>query len=144
MARPTKYKTEYNDLVRKLSEFRLIDTEIAKCLNVSEVTLNAWKKSHPEFLKSLKDGKDISDSRVVRSLYERAVGYSHPEDKIFNDNGKALVVGTTKHYPPDPTSCIYWLNNRQPEDWRNKNETDINVKSWPEKVKVEIVEADGS
>ena len=27
---------------------------------------------------------------------------------------------TKKHIPPDTTAIIYWLNNRKPKDWRNK------------------------
>jgi len=27
-----------------------------------------------------------------------------------------------KQYPPDPTSAIFWLKNRQPKIWRDKQE----------------------
>jgi hypothetical protein len=30
-----------------------------------------------------------------------------------------------KHYPPDPTSMIFWLKNRQPQKWRDKHDLDI-------------------
>lgn len=94
---------------------------MADFFGVTEKTLNNWKKAHPSFFQSLKQAKDELDSRVVRSLFERATGYSHPEDKIFNDNGTPLVVPTTKHYPPDATSAIFWLKNRQPDAWRDKS-----------------------
>jgi hypothetical protein len=86
--RPTAYKKEYNEQAYKLCLLGATDKEMADFFGVSEVTFNAWKKNHPEFLKSLKKGKEIADANVASRLYERAMGYSHPEEKIFNDNGK--------------------------------------------------------
>lgn len=97
---------------------------MADFFTVSVATINNWKKNHPEFLESLKSGKVVADANVSACLYERATGYSHKEDKIFNNNGTALIVETEKHYPPDPLSIKYWLNNRQPELWREKVEAD--------------------
>jgi hypothetical protein len=51
-------------------------------------------------------------------LFERAKGYSHPEDKIFNNNGEPLIIPTVKHYPPETAACVVWLANRQPNKWK--------------------------
>ena len=40
---------------------------------------NKWKKDYPEFLDSLKRGKDIADSNVASKLYNRAIGYDFEE-----------------------------------------------------------------
>jgi len=64
---------------------------------------------------------------VVRSLFQRACGYSHPEDKIFQHEGNPVVVPTTKHYPPDATSAIFWLKNRDPANWRDKVEHEVEL-----------------
>jgi len=29
-----------------------------------------------------------------------------------------------KYYPPDPVSIIFWLKNRKPEQWRDKQEAE--------------------
>jgi hypothetical protein len=52
-------------------------------------------------------------------LYQRAVGYTHDEEKIFLHEGKAVRVKTKKHYAPDATSAIFFLKNRQPQLWRD-------------------------
>ena len=65
------------------------DKEICHAVDVPERTLNNWKNRYPDFWQSLKDWKKESDRRVERSLFKRACGYSHPEDKIFNDQGEA-------------------------------------------------------
>jgi hypothetical protein len=120
--RPTGFKPEYIEQATKLCRLGATDKDLADFFEVCESTIDNWKNAHPEFLGSIKEAKAEADSRVIRALFERATGYSHPEDKIFNHNGEALVVPTTKHYPPDPTSAIFWLKNRQPDDWRDKYE----------------------
>lgn len=139
---PTKFKEEYIEQAEKLAKYGLIDKEIAEFFGVTEKTLNNWKQAHPDFLQSLKKGKEISDSEVIRSLYDRATGYSHPEDKIFNHNGKEMVVPTTKHYPPDTTACIFWLKNRIPEDWREKpTPDDEDDEVTPVRVEINVIDA---
>ncbi|MBR1154347.1 MULTISPECIES: helix-turn-helix domain-containing protein [unclassified Bradyrhizobium] len=120
--RPTGFKPEYIQQAAKLCLLGAIDKDIAEFFGTSVVTLNAWKKKYPEFLKSLKDAKAEADARVVRSLYQRAVGYEGPAVKIFNANGSALVVPYTEHYPPETAAGIFWLKNRDPENWRDRHE----------------------
>ena len=122
MARPTKFQEEYIPIIKLLAEKGCTDQEMATAIGVTEQTFNNWKKSQPEFFESLKEAKEIADKRVERSLYERAIGYTHPEEKIFNNNGAIIRANTHKHYPPDPTSMIFWLKNRKPKEWRDKQE----------------------
>jgi len=121
--RPTKYNKEYHsNIIYWMAKTGLTDKQMAGELGITEKTLNNWKNAHEEFLLSLKRGKEEPDSKVEDALYQRALGYSHPEDKIFNQNGVPLVVPTIKHYPPDPTAIIFWLKNRRPDKWRDKQE----------------------
>jgi len=124
---PTKFNKEVERQALLLAAKGFTDKEMAEVLNITEQTFNNWKKAHPKFFESLKRAKVIRDSRVERSLYERACGYEHPEDKIFCNNGKIVTQETTKHYPPDPTSMIFWLKNTQPKKWRDRQELDVNV-----------------
>ena len=87
------------------------DVEMAQVFNVKEQTFNNWKKAHPDFFESLKNEKTKADAQVVRALYERACGYN-----FIDDDGK------TKQFPPDPVSMIFWLKNRDKENWRDKQE----------------------
>ncbi len=122
MGRPTDFKPEYCDLAENYSMLGATDKEMAGFFDVTEQTLNNWKKKHPEFFESLKKGKAEADGMVVKSLFKRALGYEAPEDKIFNDSGRPMVVPTIKHHPPDTTAAIFWLKNRRPDDWRDKRE----------------------
>ncbi len=116
---PSKIKDIDFEQVRKLASYGLIDREIADILGISEVTLNAWKKDESsEFLKSLKAGKEISDLKVLKSLYQRAIGYEFDEITIGGKDGGKTVK---KHIPPDVTAQIFWLCNRRREEWQNVN-----------------------
>jgi len=118
MARPTKYKDEYAKQAAKLCDLGATDKELADFFEVTESTLNLWKLKHAEFSESLKLGKDHANERVKRSLYNRALGYSHEEDDIRVVNGDIVITPTIKHYPPDTTACIFFLKNRLPDEFR--------------------------
>lgn len=60
-------------------------------------------------------------------LFQRAVGYSHPEEKVFQYNGEIITHMITKHYPPDTQAAQFWLRNRQPERWKEMTAGDVNV-----------------
>ena len=122
--RPTKYKEEYAEQAYKLCLLKnTTDADLAAFFDVDESTVNNWKQGYPEFFESIKNGKDIADAKVAASLFDRATGYSHPEDKIFlGKDNEPVIVPTTKHYPPDATSMIFWLKNRKPDVWRDKQE----------------------
>lgn len=124
MGRPSKYDPKFAKQAYELSLLGAIDKQLADFFDVSVDTIHEWKKVHPEFSYALKEAKDYADAQVVKSLYQRATGYSHEEDKIFIDKGQAIIVPTRKHYPPDTLACIYWLNNRQSANWKNVKEDD--------------------
>ncbi len=109
VGRPSKFKPEYVEQARKLTQLGATDREVAEFFNVSEQTLNTWKHVHPEFLVSLKLGKETADRRVEQSLYRRAVGYSYDAEKIFTYEGQPVRVPYVEHVPPDTTACIFWL-----------------------------------
>ncbi len=137
--RPSKFN-QLTDLekanLERLAKKGFTDKEMAEFIDVTEQTFNNWKKSHPLFFESLKDWKAEADHKVERSLYERATGFVCREDKVFNNNGKEMVVPTEKHYPPDTTACIFWLKNRDKENWRDKVELggglDLTLSELPE------------
>ncbi len=132
--RPSLYKQEYEDQVYKLCLLGATDAEVADFFNVTERTVNSWKISHQEFLHSMSRGKIISDADIAESLYNRAIGYSHPETKVFNNSGEIIEHEVMKHYPPDTTAIKLWLLNRRPKQWKNQPETvaEINFNVVPQ------------
>ncbi len=232
--RPSKKDSIDLNILKLLCSKGFTDDEMARTLGVCRATISNYK-SDPKFLDTLKEGKDQYDNRIVRSLAERAMGYTVKETtrevtlndmqkgrhsskdykltpeqwenalKIFENKcaycgaegdltkdhvvpldkgGKyevsniipccqlcnsskgteemgiwfrkqdcyssdtlarianyLVIVGTIsskelslnitkvveKQLPPDPTSMIFWLKNRRPEEWRDKTDVDLNV-----------------
>ena len=119
--RPSSYKNEYSELVTNYTILGATDSQLAEFFEVSETTLNTWKKKHPEFKQALQKGKTLADSDVAKALYDRAIGYISKETRIATHEGKITdIVKVDKHIQSDVQACIFWLRNRQPELWREK------------------------
>jgi hypothetical protein len=122
MARPSKYKPEFAKQAERLAALGATDRDAAEFFGVSEATLNRWKLVHVGFCASLKVGKEAADNRVEQSLYRRATGYSFDAEKLFHYQGAVIRADYVEHTPPDVTACIFWLKNRRPDEWREKQE----------------------
>ena len=120
--RPSVYTEKHAILAGKLCLLGATDAEIADALEISESTLNAWKHDHEEFSESLKKGKMLADAEIASKLYHRASGYSHDAVKIFQYEGQPVIVPYTEVFPPDTTAAIFWLKNRRPDLWRDRQE----------------------
>lgn len=125
-------KTKYNPdtfpiIVSALAEHGKTDEEIAASLGVSRDTFHKWRKKYPELKEVTDNGKAIADKVVEDSLYNRANGYSAKEKKIVkNPDGTVRQEITEKFIAPDTTACIFWLKNRKPKEWRDKQEIEHN------------------
>lgn len=128
VGRPTKYEADYAEQGYKLCLLGATDKELADFFEVSEATLNNWKHEHPKFLESIKKGKDHADSNVADRLYQRATGFNHPEEQIFQFQGQVVRAQTVKQYAPDTVACIFWLKNRQKGKWRDKQDHEVTGK----------------
>lgn len=117
---PLKYKPEFNDQVLILSQKGFTDLDIAETFGVTEMTINNWKKKYPQFFESMKAGKSIADKHIVQSLYQKALGYSHPDLHISVYEGDVTKTEVIKHHAPDTTACIFWLKNRQRDQWSDR------------------------
>lgn len=116
------------------------DVEVAAILGVAPNTLYNWSRKSPDFMQLLKEGKAVADARVERSLYQRAVGYSQKTEKVFQHQGEIIRAEIVEHVPPDVTAAIFWLKNRQRDEWRDAKQVDLNVTERRQKH-IEIINA---
>lgn len=121
-----KYKTVVEPnlfLVKMWSRDGLTDQQIANNLGISESTLYEYKNKYPEFSETLKKSKEAADYEVENALYKRATGYTVTETVEEQRDEKTLTKKTiSKEIPGDVTAQIYWLKNRCPQKWRDRNE----------------------
>lgn len=102
--RPTTYKPEYAQMAKDFCLIGMTDCQLAEHLNISERTLNTWKKQFPEFLQSINEGKFHADIEVVKSLYQQAL------------KGSTLAA-------------MYWMNNRgRIYGWSQKQQVEVHGK----------------
>lgn len=101
----------------------LIEKQIAHNMGVSATTIREWKKRFPEIAEALRKGKEVVDREVENALYKRALGYwvTETETTTFSD-GTTKTTEKRRHIVPDTTAQIFWLKNRKPDQWREKND----------------------
>ena len=107
----------------------LIDEQIAKNLGVAYSTFKTYKVKFPALMAALKKGKEIIDYEVENALLKRALGYQYNEvtqEKVWSDelgmHELSVVKVVTKEVNPDTTAQIFWLKNRKPAQWRDKQD----------------------
>ena len=117
--RPTLWDPKFLTIAETLASLGATDLEIAQAFEVSIRTIHRWKLEHPEFREALKLGKEEADAKVEDSLFKRATGYSFDSEKILVIDGEPQRVETIEHVPPDTRAAMWWLQNRNPEKWRD-------------------------
>ena len=122
--RPTKYRPEFAEQARKLCRLGATDLDVANFFEVAVSTIYAWKITQPEFSDAIKRGKEVADDLVSERLFARATGYSHDAVKIFLPRGtrEPVYARYVEHHAPDTTAAIFWLKNRRPDQWRDRQE----------------------
>lgn len=143
--RPTDYDESFCIQAEKLCKLGATDEELADFFEVTKQTINNWKVVHPEFFSSIKSGKQIADAEVADRLYQRALGYEHNDVHILTVSDGAGAgshveqVPIRKIYPPDPTAAIFWLKNRRPKEWRDKQEIDQTTR-YPDGITINFTD----
>lgn len=136
--RPVKYDLSMNEWAYRFALLGFTDSEIAKGLNVSDATVDNWKKRYPDFLGSINAGKQFADAKVAESLFNSCFDRTVVETQAiklsqtgWNEAGKKTItefvqlVEVQKSVPADYRSQSLWLRNRQSKSWRDKVETGI-------------------
>ena len=120
--RPSEYRDEYAQIAFNLCLLGFTREKLAEVFSVDVRTIYRWQSEHDEFRQALFKGGAVADGEVALSLYERAKGFSHPDEEIKVIDDKVVRVSITKQYAPDTGAARLWLTNRQPFTWKNKVE----------------------
>lgn len=115
----------------------LIDKQIAHNMGVSYTSLKDWKNRFPAIAEALRKGKEVVDREVENALFKSAIGYTQTIRKPVKvrdveydlETGRKVreierwvAVEEEIHVPPQVTAQIFWLKNRKPDQWREKND----------------------
>lgn len=109
----------------------LTSADIAKNIGIARQTFEKWKADYADIGDSIKKGNVCADQVIENALYRRAQGYDAIEqekrllpDPVTGDLVLMVVKERVRHIPPDTTAQIFWLKNRCPEVWREKQRED--------------------
>lgn len=132
-----KFDPKYVGIASKMAALGATDREMAEAFEVNITTFHRWKIAHPELVKALKLGKEVPDEIARRSLFNRVKGYSYDSEQLFVDKfGTEHRMPTVTHVPPDTVACIFWLKNRDPDNWRDRQEHFHELVTTPEMLRL--------
>lgn len=103
----------------------LTDEQVAYNMGINKATLYRWKEKYCDICDALKRGKEVVDRQVENALLKRALGYEYTEttrEYIPELDEMKTTKKVTKQVAPDTTAQIFWLKNRKPDKWRDKQE----------------------
>lgn len=100
--RPSDYEPWMLQQAARMAHAGMTDAEIASELSISVATLYNWMSDRPDFLEAIRSAKHAPDERVKRSLFDQA------------------LAGNT-------TAQIFWLKNRRPQEFRDRQEHELVV-----------------
>jgi len=115
--RPSKYDPDFCDMVEETMRAGFSKMAAAGRLGVCYNTIRAWMDEHPEFLQAVKRGEAARTEKLEADLLSAETG-------------------------PQVTSRIFALKNAAPDEWRDKQQTEIsgpNGDAIPTKLIIENV-----
>jgi hypothetical protein len=118
--RPAVYKAEYAEIACENCGLGATNETLAERFAVSRRTIDRWIAGIPDFREAVAEGREIANGKVVSALFARATGMEQKMTKVFCHNGQPLTVNYTVELPPDVRACMFWLRNRLPEQWCEK------------------------
>lgn len=123
-----KWLTESNlNLLKGWAGRGLTDEQIAHNMGIHVSTLYVYKNKSKEIDNALKKSKEVVDFEVENALFKRAMGYTiQIEEEKLDKDGCVHKLKRDVHIPPDTLAQIFWLKNRQRDQWREKIEVTNN------------------
>lgn len=110
-----------------------------EAMGISEDTLARWMDK-AEFADAIKKANEVFKQKAVtdvkNALVQRALGYKAKRTRLSNDNytdpktgevrtRKSLLLTEDVIYPPDTAAAIFLLTNLDSENWKNKQNTEL-------------------
>lgn len=118
--------------------------EICQQVGITHTTFHEWQKEHEDFALAVKEAKEARMqffvSEAKKSLLKKIQGYTVQEkhttmvdskEKDANGKPKPKIKEqkiVDKHFQPDTAAIIFTLTNGDPEEWKNKQSTELTGK----------------
>ena len=118
-----RYRDEFAAQAAEMTRAGTGCLEIAGKLGISMRDMERFQKEHPEFAEALS-----VDHQIELSLVRRALGLTYEEiyleENIDRQTGEVTETlkrkTVRKSVPPDIRAVLFYLKNRLPERWKEK------------------------
>ena len=123
-----KYTKEVVETLAKHIKKGSTITSACDAVGISKQTFYDWKKNKADFSDAIKKAQSVADKKVENALFKTAVGYTVTEKEYRSmqmrgfETEKKLVKTVKKKVLPNVTAQIFWLKNRNPEEWKDKQD----------------------
>lgn len=133
MGRKNKYYTHIQPHLEDIRKWICDQTEgqISARLGVTQMSFENYKKNFPELQEALKKGKENLVIELKETLRKKAKGYHYTETKttIREEGGKKIkITETTEKYAQPDTGAIHLLLKNYDSEWRNDDQTTVDIK----------------
>lgn len=123
--RPSKFISLFATKIPEYLKKGKTQVQIAELLEVHPNTIARWMKKNADLWLACNEAKQSADELVEAALFKRATGYEHQATKFFSYEGASWSEEYIERYPPDTAAAMFWLKNRQPKKWQEKNHTEL-------------------
>lgn len=135
-----QFHTDRNlQIVKSWARKGWTNEEIADKIGIVMSTFYEWQKKHPEFSEALSESREYCVAVVENAVYERSKGIRTTtkssrtitvltKDADGNTEGVKKTTIEVEHevfVPPNPAAQKFFLTNRAPDDWSNKQQTEL-------------------
>lgn len=120
---PLRYDPELHPVIVRLYMAAGGTVEgLAEELGISRDTLYRWRKRHPEFRDAWMRGYQDPVAKIEGAMYKLATGYEEDDVRIFQFQGRPVVIPYRRKHPPDAHAGQFLLKNYDPERFKDKHE----------------------
>ena len=139
MAEHSGRKAKYDpstmpELAEKYAREGYLDKQIAEIFGIRPDTFCKWQRKYIQLSQALKKGREVANIELKRAMLKTAAGYDVEEEETtvildLNKKPKSYRKTTRKrHIPPSTTMQIFLAKNRMPDEFRDVNRHEVNVR----------------
>ncbi len=144
------YEADFPERAERFAKMGMIDTEICTQLGISKTVYYEYQQKYPEFAEAIKRGKKPINELAEEAFLKNVLGFEYEEKQSemnVDKDGNATVAKVrtiTRHFRGDTTAQIFFLKNRMPEKYKDRQEVAVDLKAnsiedmSPEEIEAEI------
>lgn len=104
--------------------------ELAVKMGMDRSYLTKLRHRYPALEEAISTEREIVDHEIENAMFKSATGYMVTEKRttviVDSDGKKSQKIETyDKHVPANSVAQIFWLKNRKPKYWKDKQETEL-------------------